>query len=308
MLGRWKTNDAHPRPLGSWGRPPSSSVVLSEVPQCPWLLQATPCLWRPSRELGLTLGRSDVIYSWHLCCHWLRGALQQNNKLQGHLSCWRLLIKWAAWADRAFNEHDRGCSFRNQKTLKLALIEGVSSKGFGWMCWEWRHPTSGKVAEMGRPGFESWLCLCVWLWVSYVTSSRLCFFFCEMEVYRSASAQLCCSNKQPLESCGLKQPKFMSHLCSMASSFWDPDWWNMPRATWTITGHGGNCALVLKASSQEQLMSLPLPSRWSRQVTWPCLTSGAVVRGEKKNPTMWPLAGKPEGLVFIRDSCSAEPS
>lgn len=37
--------------------------------------------------------------------------------------------KMSSLADGASNRHDQGCSFRNQETLKLALIEGVSSEG-----------------------------------------------------------------------------------------------------------------------------------------------------------------------------------
>lgn len=76
--------------------PDETSQRPRDRPQSPPGPSAAPGLPLPRTCLAgalPALGRSDVIYSWHLCCHSLRGALQWNNKLQGHLSCWRLLIK-----------------------------------------------------------------------------------------------------------------------------------------------------------------------------------------------------------------------
>lgn len=83
----------------------------------------------------------------------------------------------------------------------MALIEEVSSEGFGWVCSKWGHPPPA------WEGSQQWADLALSLdcastvdfeKASYVTSSRLGFLLGEMEMYWSASAQLYYSNKQPL--------------------------------------------------------------------------------------------------------------
>lgn len=100
------------------------------------------------------LQRSDVIYSWHLRSHWPRGALRWDRTfVPGLFILLAASDKMSSLGrHRAFN-HDQGCSFRNQETLKLALMEGVSSQGLGGV-FRMETPASGEVLAMGRPALS----------------------------------------------------------------------------------------------------------------------------------------------------------